>query len=453
MTTHISHIRISNILGISNLEFDAGKFVEISGPNGSGKTSILEAIKATLRSGHDATLLRAGAESGEAVIVLDDGTEIVKRVKESGSDTIVKDATGKRQSKPASVVGALADLLSVNPVDFLRASKKDRVRVLLESMPITLDADRLTEIVGKDAVANSHLLRDHALVVLESLRKSIYDDRTGTNRAVKEKHATINQLAATLPDEATEIPGGANDLLERLQALDAAKDAELERISTKLGGLRDKTQADIDAVRSAAQSQIDELQRQIEAIRTKAADDIEAIKRSFSEIEGKANIQRQRTVEKHAADSQGLRDNLAAIQEAQKSAARHEATRKTIGEMRRQADGLQEEADAQTAALEGLEAYKSELLASLPIPGLTVVDGEIYRDGVQFDRLNQAQQVQVAVELAKLRAGKLGVICCDGLECLDTAAMQEFQKQALESGLQLFVSRVSDTEFTITNQE
>ena len=58
-------------------------------------------------------------------------------------------------------------------------------------------------------------------------------------------------------------------------------------------------------------------------------------------------------------------------------------------------------------------------------------------------------------ETAKLllRAGKLGVICCDGLELLDSAAFAEFQKQALDSGLQLFVSRVSDDAFTITNQE
>lgn len=428
MTTYISHIKISNILGISELEFDAGKFVEISGPNGSGKTSILEAIKATLRSGHDATLLRAGAEAGEAVIVLDDGTEITKRVKETGSDTIVKDAAGKRLAKPGSVVGALADLLSVNPVDFLRASKKERVSVLLESMPITLDKDRLHAICP---AGMEYDFRGHALTVLESIRRQIYDGRTGTNRAVKEKHATINQLAATLPDQATQIPGGADGLVEKLQELDATKDAELNRIATKLDGLR----AEKDA-------RVAELRRQIEAEEAK-----------FQDIAAKASAQRQRTVEKHAADAAGIRQNLAAIQEAQKAVAKHEATRQTIGTMRIQADDLQAEADAQTAALEALDAYKSELLASLPIPGLTVVDGEIYRDGVQFDRLNTAQQVQIAVELAKLRAGKLGVICCDGLELLDSAAFDEFQAQAIASGLQLFVSRVADTEFTITNQE
>lgn len=428
MTT-ISHIKISNILGIAELDFAAGRFVQISGPNGSGKTSILEAIKATLRSGHDATLLRSGTTSGEAVIVLDDGMEITKRINESGSDTVVKDATGRRVAKPGTVVAGLADLFSVNPVDFLRAGKKERVAVLLESLPIELDYTRLPSLPSVDAPILPPGV--HALVALDATRKAIFDARTGTNRAVKEKHATINQLAATLPDKATDVPGGADGLLGQLSELNKAKDAELERIHTKLEGLRTTMEQECEALRRQIQAKQD----------------------GFNEITAKATTQRQLTVEKYAADSAGIRSNLAAIQEAQKSAAKHESTRQTINTMRNEAEGLQEEADTQTAAIESIDTYKSELLSTLPIPGLTVVEGEIYRDGVQFDRLNQAQQVQIAVEVAKLRAGKLAAICVDGLECLDSATMDEFQNQALASGLQLFVSRVSDDDFNISSRE
>ena len=70
---HIQHIKISNILGIRELEFKAGQFVEVTGRNGQGKTSLLEAIKAATQGGHDATLLRKGAEKGEVVLVLDSG--------------------------------------------------------------------------------------------------------------------------------------------------------------------------------------------------------------------------------------------------------------------------------------------------------------------------------------------------------------------------------------------
>mgnify|MGYP001493802624 CR=1 FL=1 len=75
---------------------------------------------------------------------------------------------------------------------------------------------------------------------------------------------------------------------------------------------------------------------------------------------------------------------------------------------------------------------------------LEVRDGEIFRNDVPFDRLNTAQQVEVAVEVAKLRAADLGVICVDRIECLDSASLEAFRKSALESGLQLFVTRVAD---------
>ena len=83
----ISHLTIRNILGIDELELSPQGFTQISGPNGTGKTSVLEAIKSALSAGHDATLLRHGAEKGEIVLVLDDGLEVTKTVKPSASTT------------------------------------------------------------------------------------------------------------------------------------------------------------------------------------------------------------------------------------------------------------------------------------------------------------------------------------------------------------------------------
>lgn len=433
--TKIAKIRINNILGIDELEFDAGQFNQISGPNGTGKTSVLEAIKATLRGGHDATLLRTGAEKGETVLVLDDGTEIAKRVTPAASTTVVKNADGKRESKPADTIKRLTDLISINPVDFLRATKKERVNVLLESLPIEIDHDRLEKIAGKAfteyPVSKGRNEGTHALILIDSIRTAIFNERTGTNRAVKEKHATINQLADTLPDGEAEAPASADDLLAQIAEADQKRDAELQRIDAKLAGLRA------------------EAEERIEALRQQIADE----QRKFSEIQGLAGRQREMTITQHRDSTAILRHDLSTIQAAQRAAAKHEATRQTIATMNEDAARLQAEADAQTAAIEGLDAYKSELLANLPIKGLTVEDGEIFRSGVQFDRLNTAQQVEIAVEIAKLRAGELGVICCDGLELLDSERYAEFQKQTIASGMQMFITRVSDDAFTITTKE
>lgn len=131
------------------------------------------------------------------------------------------------------------------------------------------------------------------------------------------------------------------------------------------------------------------------------------------------------------------------------AAAKRQSSLKIIEQMAGELADLQKDAERQSESLTAIDAYKMERLSNLPIPGLTVVDGEIQRDGVPFDRLNTAQQVEVAVEVAKLRAGALGIICVDGLELLDSKTFDAFRERALESGLQLFVSRVSDGQFGI----
>lgn len=435
----IAHIKISNILGIEELEFDAGQFVEIAGRNGEGKTSVLEAVKTVMQGGHDATLVRKGAEKGEVVLVLDDGTTITKRINQRGADVSVKTADGMKASRPQEYIGKLTDLLSVNPVSFLRATKKERVAVMLEAMPLRADAARLKEITKVDVQAENV----HALDVIAKLHTQVYDERTGTNRAVKEKESTINQLRATIPD----LPAGTeqppDDLRQKLAEIDAAHESEMHRIASKLSGFKVESDARI----TAHQSQIEELQNQIE----KARAAITAEKDAFAEIERKASMQREKASNDTRTKRQPVEQALSVAEANIKSIAIAESTRANIARMEGEADQLRKDADTQTKALAGLEAYKEELLASLPIPGIEVRGGELYRDGIQFDRLNTAQQVQIAVQLAKLRAKDLGVVCVDGIELLDEETYGQFKKQAIESGLQLFVTRVANQNFSINN--
>lgn len=427
----ISHVRISNILGIDELEFSPEGFTEITGPNGTGKTSVLEAIKAAVQGGHDATLLRNGADKGEVVLVLDDETEIRKRVTPNSSPLTVVGQDGKKAARPTEALKALTDMLSVNPVDFLRAPKKDRVRVLLETLPLEADTEKLTELSGVQVNA---MAGTHALVVIEAVRKQVYDDRTGTNRAVKEKDATINQLRLAMPDAPAGVDGNEDEILAQLEEARNTKEAELQRIDTKLTGIRADKQAEIDAIKAEAQAKID------------------AIRANMADIESKASIQRERTIEKFNSAAQPLNASLAAIKANRGAAAKREQALATVAKMESELEELNADAKRQTKAIEDIDAYKAELLKGLPIPGLEVIDGELYRNGVVFDRLNTAQQVEIAVEIAKLRACDLKVACVDGIECLDAATFEAFRSSAINSGLQLFVSRVShdpDAEFQV----
>lgn len=438
----IAKLKINNILGITELELTPGQFTEISGPNGTGKTSILEAIKSVLETGHDATLLRKGAEKGETVLVLDDGTELSKTVTPTGSTSAVR-RNGKREKSPGAVLKSLADMMSVNPIDFLRAPTKDRVRVLLEAMPLVADPAKLTEIAGIKVTAAPGT---HALHLIQQVHTEVYDARTGTNRAVKEKKNTITQLEQAVPPVQEGLDGDEDELTAALQEIDATRDAELKRISDKLQEIRDNTNIEIGGIRS-------ELQAAIDKLKAEAQEKVDALHANLAKREKQAADARERNVQSFAEQREPIAAQLGTLRQNRDLIARRAQTLETIGVMEIELEGLENEAQRQTEALGAIEQYKSDLLNSLPIPGLEVRDGEIYRDGVQFDRLNTAQQVDIAVEIAKLRAGELGIVCVDRIECLDAESLEAFRERALESGLQLFVTRVCDDEFSINTDD
>ncbi len=465
---HIQQLKISNILGLKDLEISPGSFTAIEGPNGTGKTSIIEAIKGALKSGHDATLLRNGAEKGEIVLVLDDAMSITKSVTADGSSTVVRDAAGKKIARPAEAIANLLDMLSVNPVDFLTAKPKDRVRVLLESMPMEVNTERLSEISGITVTAEPGV---HVLQVIELTAKKVYDERTGTNRAVKEKEGTIKQLTEAMPPAPNGVEGSEEEISDQVAEATTARDTRLAAIATKLTGLetkarddiaandtaartkidgiRTKLQADIDALKAAAQAEVD-------TINTTLAADNAAINAELAKQSGLAATAREQANTKHTNTTAPLAAALTVLRTNREATAKRETTTKLIEDMNEELEQLRADAEAQTAALAALESYKSELLAKLPIPGLEVRDGEIFRNDVVFDRLNTAQQVDIAVDIAKLRAGELGVICVDRIECLDSKMFASFQQRLIDSGLQAFVTRVGDSdgdtfEITTTN--
>ena len=58
----------------------------------------------------------------------------------------------------------------------------------------------------------------------------------------------------------------------------------------------------------------------------------------------------------------------------------------------------------------------------------------------------------IAIEIAKLRAGDLAICCVDRFEALSPDTLAEFKKRAEASNLQLIVTRVDRGELTIQTQ-
>lgn len=444
----VARLRIRNILGIDELDIEPGKVTEIRGRNASGKTSILEAVRAAIGGGHDATLLRKGEQKGETVLVLDDGIEVQKEVTASGSKLSIRHPELGAVSRPQGFLDGITDALAVNPVAFLTAKGKERAKILLEAIPMRVEPEQLAAAIG---VAPADLtafgqLQGHALEVIDGFAKSIYTARRDVNRTVKEKRTSAEQLRDSLPED-----GVGPDMLRDAitQREEEVGDLEADQREKNAAIHVERTRR-LDIIRSERDEALEQLRIEYEAkaaqVRAAAEQNMERVNAELDARRDDAEVQLRPAINRAKAELVELRAKL-------EQSARDENTRQLLERMEREAESAEGVSARHTAQLEALDQLKSELLAQLPIPGLEVRDGEIILvNGIEFDRLNHGEQIKVAVRVAKLRAGDLRLVTVDGMEALDDDAYTALLEALAAEDLQVIVTRVAPQDLTISTR-
>ena len=399
---------LKNVLGHELLEFEAGKFNQITGANGTGKTSIIEAIKSTLQGGHDATLKRNGAKTGEVVIVLDDNMIITKQIGEESSNTTITQ-NGSKVSQPMTRIASFRDILGLNPAAFLTADDKQRMQMLLETVPTSVSAAQLREATGIQHITED--ANGNALEVVQRYRKQVYEERRDVNRDVRQLQTTINQLQ------------------ESLINVEEVESETLESLTNQIQELNNKR---ADALKKIA----DEKEQRIAQINQEYNQQVQELTAEFEER------------------VTPLQQRSSALQAIQKQATIQQTTRDNIKQMQVNLERAGVIAINKEEALDRIDALYQGLLDGMPIEGMTLQEGKIYLDGVPFERINTARKVQFALKLAVLRAkgNPLKLICMDGMELLSTETYIAFVSAAKQvDDIQFFVTRVSDGQLTIEN--
>lgn len=496
-------VQIKNILGVSALEFnhEAGNVIEISGGNGKGKTSTLEAIKDTFGASSYSTLIRNGEESGE--VVLDFGDIIVNRkYKAEGTPkTTVKarlpgsDKYGAVGS-PAKYIKSLTNASSLDPASLLSAKPKELIDIVLNSMPIYADANRIMDITGV-----SHDVSGHALNVISEIGKSIFDERTGVNREGKELHATINQLKATVPEEVVSEESVKAEI-EALQAnnLNIQEDFNGER--AQIDETAKESATKIDAKIGIEKSNISHIQDGVIRSRENTDHKVQGLRDEMQEIEREFEKKMQSMREKMQSEEQGhlsfvsaetakIKDHEHAIStltnskdsvEEERERKQSEVDTKVIAKQQdndREINNLQSKLSqcaviANTLSniksneerytvkvgkskslgeqLKMLNEYKEELCQALPIDGLEIKEGNLLLDGVSFETLNTAARLTLVVKLAELNAGDCGVVILDNTEMMDSETYTSFLAEADKTDLTFIVARVTDGDLKIESK-
>jgi DNA repair exonuclease SbcCD ATPase subunit len=376
-----------------------GSMIVISGKNGAGKTSALDAIAVAIGGKKAAPKepIRKGANKAE--ISLDLGRLRIRRTftrddaeGEISSTLTLEQADGSRPRSPQALLDDLMGELAFDPLDFLRKPAKDRFDTLKLLVPE----------IDFDGIAKQ--------------REAAFNRRTEVNRDAKRERAAA-QVIVIDPD----LPANAPDITALIAELRAAG-----QYNTELEGRASR--------RRAAGREIDELNDRAEKLRAEAT----SLEARAIELQARLDAAEELPAPK---DTAKLERDIE-LARAQADAVEQRARRQAHIDA---ANRLEESSAALTLLIEKLDADKQDGVAKAQLPaGLSIGEGnDIQLAGVPFDQASAAEQLRASTAIAMALNPRLRVILIRDGSLLDADSMALLAGMAADRGYQVFVERVA----------
>lgn len=385
-----------------------GSLVQITGANGSGKSSVLDAIYMALAGTKaiPSKPVRTGAD--KARIKLDLGDVIVTRrfTAAGGTSLTVEAADGAKYGSPQKMLDELLGSLTFDPLEFSRMDPRKQLETLRGLVQIDVNIDQL-----------------------DADNKHDYDARTDVNRRAKTLRTQAESIVVD-PGAPAE-PVDVSELTAEMQRA-GEHNADIERRRAN----REKAAGDIAARRASAAN----YRRMIEDMRQKIAE----AEQSAVENEEAAKGLQERI---NAAGELPTPIDVAAISAKINAAAATNqavARNKDRAELERQATAAETNAAALTKQIDERTAKRAEAIASatMPVPGLSFGDGEVIYQDLPFDQACSAEQLRVSVAIAMAGNPKLRVLRIKDGSLLDENGLQLIAEMAAERDYQVWIERV-----------
>jgi hypothetical protein len=473
-------ITIHDYMGIPDISFDPKSFCVISGKNGQGKSSIIEAIRSVGGRVHDPARIRKGAEFADVVIEMDNGYVFKMRTRPKGTSWKYLDEEGHEITKGAEFIDSIVNSLSFDPIKFMYLKPAEQLKAYQAAMPLRITAQDLAFVPGS-ALAGADLDK-HALDVIGDKKSGIYgklyNQRTELNRTADVAMKYAEKLAESLPADAPE--GNWSELYQ-------AKSAELSTLRSESSARISAIRLDADSARQAQEEFSKEYERQENEtlagaerqLNDEIADAIAKLK-AKADASFKAALDRRDSLIKsdrkrlaaelskitatkeaalEAAKAEYVPRNEALIAEISKAKtmisehASHEATRNLIDEQHNIELDAVDKSKQITDILGKLEKKRIELVAKSPIPGLEVVDGELFYERIPFRIVNESKRAILSAEICALSESKLSAVIIDSWEKLDQEHQEGFKKWALSTGRQYIVAQKTEGPLEIAAEK
>ena len=218
-------IVIKNLFGIREAALD-GRSVELAGPKGSGKTSVLDAIRYALTNRSDRDyIIHQGADEGEIIIETDTGLSIDRKTRTTKADTVKVRDGSMLQTRPAEFLSGIFTPLQLNPVAFTQLSRQEKNRVILSLIDFAWDMNWIKEQFGE--IPQGVDYSKHILEVLSDIQAEsgvYFQSRQNLNRDIRNKQAFIADIAKDIPPHYDAARWEAYPTREKYQELERIRE-------------------------------------------------------------------------------------------------------------------------------------------------------------------------------------------------------------------------------------
>lgn len=397
MSVKINKLEIENVKRVKAVKIEptANGLTIVGGNNNQGKTSVLDAIAWGL-GGNKYKPSQAHREGSvnppHLHIVMNNGL-IVER-KGKNSDLKVIDPNGQKGGQ--SLLNSFVEELAIDLPKFMDSTSKEKANTLLQ-------------IIG---VGNK-------LFELEQAEQEIYNRRHAIGQIADQKKKYAAEQVY-YPD-APKVPVEASELIAQQQEI-LAKNGENQRKREQVHAISQQWELERQQIEQARQQLL-----QMEAQHAETSKNLEIAQKSAVDLQDES--------------TEELEKNLAQIDEVNRK------VRANLDKEKAEDDAKEYEAQytAETTKIDEIRRQKAELLnnANLPLPGLSVVEGELTYNGQRWDNMSGSDQLKVSTAIVRKLKPDCGFILLDKLEQMDMKTLEEFGQWLEQEGLQAIATRVS----------
>ena len=472
----ISKIKITNLFGIKEQDLN-GNSVELTGGNGVGKSSIIDAIRYALTNKSDRKyIIHNGENEGEIIVETDSGLYIDRKARTAQTDYKNVKQNGEAVGSPEAFLKTLFVPLQLNPMEFIAMSEKEQNTVILNMIEYDWDMNTIRGWFGEippDIDYEQNILS--VLYDIQAENGYYYQHRQDINRDIRAKRAIIEDIGRALPSDYDGNKwenANIGDLYTKIERI-RKENHDIEYAKSIIDGHDNKVrkfEADKEIALAALDREISAETTQIETELASLEERIKALKDKKAGLAGKKEDRQKAIESEYKANVAKFEAEVSEHQEMAKKepvsvddlvaeAGMTETMKSHVGEWKRmlmiqeEVTNLEEQSKSLTEKIEKARSLPGEILekAEIPVEGLSVKDGVPLINGLPVSNLSDGEKLSLCVDIAVQNPGGLQIILLDGTEKLSEANRKNLYKKCKEKGLSFIATRTTDeNELLIT---